>query len=67
MEQDTFNVIGVYAPQIGLEEHLKVNFWEDLKGIIQYIPLEEKIFLRGHVGSFLELLRASMRGIGPWR
>jgi len=54
VEQDTFNVISAYAPQVGLEEHLKIKFWEDLEGLIQDIPLGEKIFLggdlNGHVG-----------------
>jgi len=55
VEQDTFNVISAYAPQVGLEAHLKVKFWEELEGLIQDIPLGEKIFLggdlNGHVGS----------------
>jgi len=55
VEQDTFNVISAYAPQVGLEEHVKVKFWEKLEGLIQDIPLGEKVFLgedlNGHVGS----------------
>jgi len=55
VEQDTFNVISAYAPQVGLEAHLKVKFWEELEGLIQDIPLGEKIFLwgdlNGHLGS----------------
>jgi len=54
-KQDTFNVINVYAPQVGLKEHLKVKFWEKLEGLIQDILLGEKKNLRGdlnaHVGS----------------
>lgn len=38
VKQDTFNVISAYAPQIGLEEHLKVKFWEDLEGLLQDVP-----------------------------
>jgi len=45
VELDTFNVISAYAPQVGLEEHLKVKFWEELEGLIQDIPFGEKIFL----------------------
>ncbi|XP_020233683.1 craniofacial development protein 2-like [Cajanus cajan] len=52
--KDTTNVISAYAPQIGSEEHHKVQFWEDLEGVIQGIPMGEKIFLggdlNGHVG-----------------
>ncbi|KAL5123966.1 Craniofacial development protein 2 [Glycine soja] len=44
-----------YAPQVGLAEHFKVKFWEDLKGVLQDIPQGEKVFLggdlNGHVGS----------------
>ncbi|KAL5154223.1 Craniofacial development protein 2 [Glycine soja] len=53
--QDTFNVISGYAPQVGLAEHFKVKFWEDLEGVFQDIPQGEKVFLgedlNGHVGS----------------
>lgn len=33
VEQDTFNVISAYAPQVGLK-HLKFKFWEDLENFI---------------------------------
>ena len=33
-EQDKFSIISAYAPQIGLEEHEKVKFWEDLEGLV---------------------------------
>ena len=53
--QDTFNVICGYTPRVGLAEHLKVKFWEDLEGLLQDIPQGEKIFLggdlNGHVGN----------------
>jgi len=26
VEQDTFNVVSAYTPQVGLEEHLKLSF-----------------------------------------
>ena len=54
VDRETFNVISAYAPQVGLEEHHKIKFWEDLESLVQGIPLEEKIFLggdlNGHVG-----------------
>ncbi len=68
VEQDTFNVISAYAPQVGLEEHIKVKFWEDLEGLIQDIPLGEKIFLggdlNGHVGSTSEGYESVHGGFG---
>ena len=52
------NVISVYAPQVGLNICSKKKFWNDLEGLIQMIPLEEKIFiggdLNGHVGRVVE-------------
>ena len=57
MDHDTFNVISAYAPQVRLAEHLKVMFWEDLKGLCYDIPLWEKILLEmdlnGHVENVL--------------
>ena len=54
LEQETFNIISAYAPQIGLEEQEKRKFWEDLEGLVQGIPTQEKIVLggdfNGHVG-----------------
>lgn len=38
MEQDNFNVISAYAPQVGLVKNLKMKFWEDLKSLLQDIP-----------------------------
>ncbi|KAL5134814.1 Craniofacial development protein 2 [Glycine soja] len=40
---------------VGLAEHFKVKFWEDLEGVLRDIPQGEKVFLggdlNGHVGS----------------
>jgi len=35
---EIFNVVSVYAPQIGLNEDIKRLFWEDLDAVIQSIP-----------------------------
>ncbi|KAJ7976905.1 Retrovirus-related Pol polyprotein LINE-1 [Quillaja saponaria] len=55
IDEETFNIISAYAPQIGLEESTKKAFWEDLEEIVQGVPLGEKLFigadLNGHVGS----------------
>ena len=44
-----------YTPHVGLEKYIKIKFWENLEGLVQGIPLEEKIFLsndlNGHVKS----------------
>lgn len=38
VEQKTINIISAYAPHVGLAEHLKVNFWEDLEDLLRDIP-----------------------------
>jgi hypothetical protein len=50
-----FNVISAYAPQIGLNESVKMQFWEELDVLISSVSISEKLFiggdLNGHVGS----------------
>jgi hypothetical protein len=50
-----FNVISAYAPQIGLNESIKRQFWEQLDALISSVPVSEKLFigedLNGYVGS----------------
>ncbi|XP_038695529.1 uncharacterized protein LOC119992818 [Tripterygium wilfordii] len=52
--EEIVNVISAYTPQIGLDENIKKQFWENLDAIIQGIPIREKIFLggdlNGHIG-----------------
>jgi hypothetical protein len=49
-----FNVISVYTPQIGLNESIKMQFWEELDTLVSSVPISEKLFigdLNVHVGS----------------
>jgi hypothetical protein len=50
-----FNIISAYAPQIGLNEGVKMQFWEELDTLVSSVPIPEKLFigrdLNGHVGS----------------
>jgi hypothetical protein len=50
-----FNVISAYAPQIGLNEGVKMQFWKELDALVSSVPISEKLFiggdLNGHVGS----------------
>ena len=52
---EVVNVINTYVPQIGLDDASKRKFWDDLDVVMQGIPLEEKIFIKGdfsgHVGT----------------
>jgi hypothetical protein len=49
-----FNVISAYAPQIGLNESVKMQFCEEFDAFVSSVPISEKLFigdLNGHVGS----------------
>ncbi|AQK67802.1 Retrovirus-related Pol polyprotein LINE-1 [Zea mays] len=49
------NVISAYAPQVGLNENSKREFWEGLEDMVSSVPVGEKLFiggdLNGHVGT----------------
>jgi hypothetical protein len=50
-----FNIISAYAPQIVLNESVKMQFWEELDALVSSVPISEKLFiggdLNGHAGS----------------
>jgi hypothetical protein len=50
-----FNVISAYAPQIGLNESVKMQFWEEFDALVSSMPISEKLFiggdLNGHASS----------------
>ena len=43
--ENIINIISAYAPQVGLDEHTKVQFWEQMDELIQEIPVGEKIYI----------------------
>ncbi|ONM20364.1 hypothetical protein ZEAMMB73_Zm00001d005126 [Zea mays] len=49
------NVISAYAPQVGLNENSKWEFWEGLEDMVSSVPVGKKLFiggdLNGHVGT----------------
>jgi hypothetical protein len=49
-----FNVISAYALQIGLNESVKMQFWEELDTLVSNVLISEKLFIgdfNGHAGS----------------
>jgi hypothetical protein len=46
-----FNVISAYVPQIGLNESIKRQFYEQLDALISSVSISERGDLNGHVGS----------------
>jgi hypothetical protein len=63
-----FNVISAYAPQIGLNESVKMQFWEELDALVSSVTISEKLFigedLNGHVGSTRVGFDGVHRGFG---
>nr|XP_016511796.1 PREDICTED: craniofacial development protein 2-like [Nicotiana tabacum] len=52
--EGTLNVVSAYAPQAGLDEDIKRQFWEGLDEIVRSIPPSERLFIggdfNGHIG-----------------
>ena len=52
---ENWNIVSVYAPQIGCTQVEKENFWRDLDGVIQELPTAERLLVggdfNGHVGA----------------
>jgi hypothetical protein len=42
-----FNIISAYAPQIGLNESIKRQFWEQLDVLVSSVSISEKLFIGG--------------------
>ncbi|XP_070044550.1 uncharacterized protein LOC107818936 [Nicotiana tabacum] len=51
----TVNVISAYAPQVGLDQEVNKQFWEDLDEMVRNITHTEKLFIggdfNGHIGA----------------
>jgi len=45
--EEIIYIILAYAPQTGLVESVKSQFWEEMGGLLHEIPTSEKIFLGG--------------------
>ena len=50
----TMDIFSTYAPQAGLDEEIKTKFQEDLEGLIQMIPREEKMIIGGELNGHVD-------------
>ncbi|XP_019226664.1 PREDICTED: craniofacial development protein 2-like [Nicotiana attenuata] len=57
----TLNVISAYAPQTGLDEEVKMRFWEGLDEIVRNIPPTVRLFIGGDFNGLGRLQVAIMR------
>jgi hypothetical protein len=46
VEDLVFNVISAYTPQIGLNESVKMQFWEELDVLVSSVPISGNLFRR---------------------
>jgi hypothetical protein len=58
-----FNVISVYAPQISLNESIKIQFWEQLDALVSSMPISEKLFIGGNLNGHLGFTRVGFDGV----
>eukprot|EP00262_Sarcandra_glabra_P012088 TRINITY_DN3039_c0_g2_i3.p1 TRINITY_DN3039_c0_g2~~TRINITY_DN3039_c0_g2_i3.p1 ORF type:complete len:402 (+),score=55.32 TRINITY_DN3039_c0_g2_i3:275-1480(+) len=54
LDKEILNIISAYAPQVGLRENVKQEFWQSMDELVQGIPNSESIVIggdfNGHVG-----------------
>ena len=43
--EEIISIISVYGPQVGLDEQVKREFWDNLGDLIGTIPVDEKVFM----------------------
>jgi hypothetical protein len=58
-----FDVISAYAPQIGLNESVKMQFWEELDALVSSVPISEKLFIGGDLNGYLGSTRVGFDGV----
>jgi hypothetical protein len=58
-----FNVVSAYAPQIGLNESVKMQFWEELDTLVSSVPISEKLFIRGNLNGHIGSNRVGFDGV----
>jgi hypothetical protein len=58
-----FNVISAYAPQIGFNESVKMQFWEELGALVSSVPISEKLFIGGDLNRHVCSTRVGFDGV----
>jgi hypothetical protein len=57
------NVIGAYAPQVGLSDDVNRRFWEDLEDMVREVPSSEKFFIGGDLNDHVGTVRGGFERI----
>jgi hypothetical protein len=58
-----FNVISAYAPQISLNESVKMQFWEELDALVSSVSISEKLFIGGDLNGHVDSTRVGFEGV----
>jgi hypothetical protein len=58
-----FNIISAYAPQIGLNESVKMQFREKLDALVSSVPISEKLFIGGDLNGHISSTRVGFEGV----
>jgi hypothetical protein len=58
-----FNVISAYAPQIGLNESVKMQFWEELNTMVSSVSISDKLFIGGDLNEHIGSTRVGFNGV----
>jgi hypothetical protein len=58
-----FNVINAYASQIGLNESVKMQFWEELDALVSSVPISEMLFIGGDLNEHVSSIRVGFNGV----
>jgi exonuclease III len=58
-----FNVISAYTPQIGLNESVKMQFWEELDALVSSVPISKKLFIGGDLNVYVGSTRVGFDGV----
>jgi hypothetical protein len=58
-----FNVISAYTHQIGLNESVKMQFWEELDTLVSNVSISKKLFIRGYLNGHIGSTRVGFDGV----
>jgi hypothetical protein len=56
-------LVGDYTPQIGLNESVKMQFWEELDALVSSVPISEKLFIGGDLNEHVGSTRGGFEGV----
>ena len=66
--EEIISIVSAYGPQVGLDEQVKCEFWDNLGDLMRTISDDEKVFLsgdfNGHIGRDADNFNSVHGGFG---